>query len=182
MHQKGGVPGRYIFDSLCLYRDVIEEAAQRAEGPDFCPYTHRRREKFGAAIIAFDFEKTYDLVNRGLLWTIMETMGFPSRYVSWLQALYSITVLSPMNGNTPVGDITDVGSLRQGCPLSVHLFAIFIEPLLVALTNNLEGILLHGHKVAVRGFVDDTAVFVKTDKDITTACQLVETATGPRCA
>ena len=103
----------------------------------------------------------------------METMGFPSRYVSWLQALYSITVLSPMNGNTPVGDITDVGSLRGGCPLSVHLFAIFIEPLLVALTNNLEGILLHGHKVAVRGFVDDTAVFVKTDKDITSACQLL---------
>ena len=174
MHQRGGVPGRYIFDSLCLYRDVIEDAAQRADVPAFCPHTHRRRDRFGAAIVAFDFEKAYDLVNREVLWETMRVMGFPDLFITWLKGLYSITTLCPLNGSALVGEIHNVGSLRQGCPLSVHLFVLFIEPLLVALDSNLEGILLHGHKVAVRGFVDDLAVFVRSDRDILRACEIVE--------
>ncbi|KZR98213.1 Uncharacterized protein APZ42_006476, partial [Daphnia magna] len=30
-HQKGGVPGRYIFDSLCLIRDVIDNTGRKSK-------------------------------------------------------------------------------------------------------------------------------------------------------
>lgn len=43
----------------------------------------------------------------------------------------------------------------------------------MALNNNLEGILLHGHTVAVRGFGDDFAGFVLSDRDILRACEVV---------
>ena len=173
VHQKGGVPGRYIFDSLCLFRDIIEDATQRANTHIHCPHTHRHRIKYGAAIIAFDFEKAYDLVNRKILWKIMSVMGFPDTFITWLQGLYTTCTISPMNGNTRVGNIENAGSLRQGCPLSVHLFTLYIEPLLVALQSNLEGICVHGHKVAVRAFVDDLTVIVKSDNDILRAWDLV---------
>ena len=101
-------------------------------------------------------------------------MGFPERFIEWLKTLYSKCTLSPLNGGAIVGNIEDVGSLRQGCPLSVHLFTLYIEPLIAALHNNLEGIYVHSHKVAVRAFVDDLTVIVKSDSDILRACELVE--------
>lgn len=30
-HKKGGVPARFIFDSLCLYRDAIEEVSRKSK-------------------------------------------------------------------------------------------------------------------------------------------------------
>lgn len=105
----------------------------------------------------------------------MGVMGFPAPFISWLKCLYATCTISPMNGNSRVGRIENAGSLRQGCPLSVHLFTIYIEPLLVALHNNLEGICLHGHKVAVRAFVDDLTVITRSDSDILRACNLVNT-------
>ena len=75
--------------------------------------------------------------------------------------------LCPLNGGSIVGTINDVQSIRQGCPLSVHLFAMFIEPLLVRLAENLKGIDLFGQKVALRAFVDDLTVFASSDHDIT---------------
>ena len=64
--------------------------------------------------------------------------------------------------------------MRQGCPLSIHLFALYIEPLLVKLSDELTGIDVYGHKVAVRAFVDDLVVFASNNRDIKLACDIVE--------
>lgn len=167
-HQKGGVPGRYIFDNLSIFRDIIEMTNKRAEKK----VKHWREH--GAAILGFDFEKAYDLVNRDILWHVMKTMGYPDKFITWLKALYKIARLCPLNGESIVGTINDVQSVRQGCPLSVHLFAIYIEPLLVKLTENLKGIDLFGHKVALRAFVDDLTVFASSDDDITRSCEIID--------
>ena len=167
-HQKGGVPGRYIFDNLSVFRDIIEMTSKRAE----------KKVKYwrehGAAILGFDFEKAFDLVNRDILWQIMKTMGYPDKFITWLKALYKIARLCPLNGESIVGTINDVQSVRQGCPLSVHLFAIYIEPLLIKLAENLKGIDLCGHKVALRAFVDDLTVIASSDHDITRSCEIID--------
>ena len=114
-NKKGGVPGRYIFDSLCLIRDVIDNTGRKSkEVSSLKP----------AAIIAYDLEKAYDLVNRDVLWEVMTAMGYPPLFVDWLKTLYSITELCPLNGNDIVGTVDNAQSVRQGCPLSVHLFAL----------------------------------------------------------
>ena len=58
--------------------------------------------------------------------------------------VYATAILSPLNGNKTVGDINDVQSIRQGCPLSMHFLAIYIEPLLARMAQNLEGVNLNG--------------------------------------
>lgn len=167
-HQKGGVPGRSIFDSLCAFRDVIGHAGRAQKSSEI------NKDSVTAAIIAFDLEKAYDLVNRDVLWDTMIAMGYPTKFINWLRTLYSITQLCPLNGNIIVGTIDDAQSVRQGCPLSIHLFAIYIEPLLVKLSENVIGYDLHGESVKVRAYVDDLVVFVSSHADILRACKAIE--------
>lgn len=99
-HQKGGVPGRYIHDTLVLFRDVIDHPGRK---------TNRSETKLAvdATIIACDLEKAYDLVNRDVLLGIMAAMGYPTRFIDWLKPLYSTTQLCPLNRSTIVGAIDD---------------------------------------------------------------------------
>jgi len=163
-HQKGGVPGRYIFDSLCLIRDAIDNTGRKSkEASSLKP----------AAIIAYDLEKAYDLVNRDVLWEVMTAMGYPPLFVDWLKTLYSITELCPLNGNDVVGTVDNAQSVRQGCPLSVHLFALYIEPLLVCLSRGIDGIEHYGKRIKVRAYVDDLVVFASSMKDVRRACEII---------
>ena len=163
-HQKGGVPGRYIFDSLCLIRDAIDNTGRKSkEASSLKP----------AAIIAYDLEKAYDLVNRDVLWEVMTAMGYPPLFVDWLKTLYSITELCPLNGNDIVGTVDNAQSVRQGCPLSVHLFALYIEPLLVCLSRGIDGIEHYGKRIKVRAYVDDLVVFASSMKDVRRACEII---------
>ena len=168
--QKGGVPGRLLSDNLCLYRDVIHYVGDRSK-PERHP---RSRNGFGASIIGVDFEKAYDLVNRELLWRIMSVIGYPERFIQWLKTLYSVADMTLLNGADIAGHVTEVQSVRQGCPLSVHLFIIYIEPLLTRLESVLGGIQLPNQSVRVRAYVDDVAIFVSSDGDIVKAGEALD--------
>jgi hypothetical protein len=140
-HQKGGVPGRLIFDNLCLFRDVIQFADNRCHDSDL-PTTG-----LGGAIVAVDFEKAYDLVNRDVHWKILDVIGYPAIFVRWLQIMYySVADISIINGSEVAGTICEIKSIRQGCPLSMHLFVLYIVPLLVRLLHVLQGIRVFNKK------------------------------------
>jgi hypothetical protein len=58
--------------------------------------------------------------------------------------------------------------VRQGCPMSMILFALVLNPLLSHLERNLTGITI-GHstqKTAVMAYADDVTIFVTAPKDI----------------
>ena len=100
--------------------------------------------------------------------------GLPHPVYRLAKNSYSVTELCPLNGNTTVGTVTEAQSVRQGCPLSIHLFALYIEPLLVRLSNTISGVELHGENVKVRAFVDDLTICVSSHEDILKACQTIE--------
>ncbi|KAI9554947.1 hypothetical protein GHT06_020227 [Daphnia sinensis] len=52
----------------------------------------------GAAIVGGDFEKAYDLVNKEVLWRILDVMSYSSIFVRWLQTMYFVTEMSILNG------------------------------------------------------------------------------------
>lgn len=125
--QRGGVPGRKIFNSLTLFRDFIERINELKE----------RGGKIGAALVAIDLEKAYDFVDRNALWTIMDAMGYSRQFTDMLRTLYNNCDMQIMNCGDECGTIVAKNSIRQGCPLSMHLFVIYLEPLLVNLEQDL---------------------------------------------
>jgi len=150
-NQSGGVPGRRIHTNLFAYRDSIQLTADKsAKG----------------ALVSIDLEKAYDLVDRNLLWRIMQRMGYPQDFISMLRTVYSLTEMSFLNGGKIATTIQSLNGLRQGCPLSMHLFVLYIEPLLIKIEKDLEGIKVFNEKLCCRAFVDDVTVFVSSDQDI----------------
>jgi len=169
--QKGGVPGRLLADNLCLYRDVIQYVDERTNQEQ---HLDPPGSKFGAAIIGVDLAKAYDLVNRDVLWRIMGAMGYPQSFIRWLNTMYSVADMTILNGPGVAGTIYGVQSVRQGCPLSMHLFVIYIEPMLVRISQTLQGIKFFDKRISVRAMVDDVAIFVSSDSDIIKAGEVLD--------
>jgi hypothetical protein len=82
--------------------------------------------------------------------------------------------MSNLNGTEVAGIFSNFHSFRQGFPLSMPLFAIYIEPLLTRLSTVLNGINLFGTKVTVRAMVDDVPIFVSSDSDIINAGEFLD--------
>ena len=114
-HQRGGIAGRKIDSSLSLFRDIIQD------------YNDRNGH---AAVIGVDLSKAYDLVDREIVWEVLSIMGYPVCFIGWLQALYSIHQMTFLFGRGKTETVEGLIGLRQGCPLSMMLFIVYIEPLL----------------------------------------------------
>jgi len=60
------------------------------------------------------------------------------------------------------------------CPLSMHLFVIYIEPLFDLLSQVLNGINLFGTNATVIAKIDDDAIFVSSNIGITNAGEILD--------
>ncbi|XP_049806829.1 uncharacterized protein LOC126249217 [Schistocerca nitens] len=117
--------------TLCSYRDLISTA-------EVC--------KFKCAIVSLDFDKAFDRINHQYLIRVMNAMSFPPRLVAVMRnAVINNSARFVINGqiSRPI-EVTSY--LRLGCPMSMDLFAVAIEPLLASLTRRLQGLEIHGKK------------------------------------
>ena len=114
--QRGGVPGRKIVESLTLFHDIIERVNELEETSG----------KMGATLVAIDLEKAYDYVDRDILWRVMGEMGYSCTFIQKLKTMYNLCEMRVLNGGDECGTIRGNNSIRQGCPLSMHLFVVFI--------------------------------------------------------
>ena len=60
--QRGGIPGRRIDKTLCLFRDTIQYMEERGRT---------------GGLIAVDLSRAYDLVKREVIWKVMKKNGLP---------------------------------------------------------------------------------------------------------
>lgn len=91
-------------------------------------------------LLSMDLHKAFDSLSWHYLFCVLETLGFDSFFLTILQALY----------NTPITQVSIKGfkssilsiqrGTRQGCPLSVLLFMLAIEPLAIWTNSNISGI------------------------------------------
>ena len=87
------------------------------------------RSKTPLAVAFLDFEKAFDRVRWQYLFRVLDHLGFPAELCIIIRALYtgfSSTLM--VSGSTPVV-LRPSRGVRQGCPLSPALFALFAEPL-----------------------------------------------------
>ena len=96
--------------------------------------SHKKEDTFAAFVI---FSKTYDRVDRTLLWCKLIKLGISGRMLEALKSLYN-EVKCAVKINGQISDWFDVKiRLKQGCILSPLFFNIFINDL-TQTVNNLE--------------------------------------------
>uniref|UniRef100_A0A8C5Q7Q5 Reverse transcriptase domain-containing protein n=1 Tax=Leptobrachium leishanense TaxID=445787 RepID=A0A8C5Q7Q5_9ANUR len=114
--------------------------------------------------LSVDAEKAFDRVDWHYLFGVLRHMGFGSKWMTWLQALYSSpTAQIRVNGthSTPFGIRNGT---RQGCPLSPLLFVLALEPFMQRIrdNDNIQGFCLPFHHYKISAYADDI-LFTLTD-------------------
>ena len=108
-------------------------------------------------IVSFDVFKAYDKANIQVIKEIMKKMGFSNKFIGWIECLHKDiqTVFILKEGLSAPVSITV--SVRQGDPLAMALFIIFIEPLLVQMKKLVSGLAIGRIKQANEAWVDDVS-------------------------
>jgi hypothetical protein len=95
--------------------------------------------KISAYMVSFDMFKAYDRVMLDYLMKIMTAMKFPDIFILWVQMLHegatTCFLLSFLTQPMKV-----LFSIRQGDPLSMLLYIIYIEPLLLKISRMTMGL------------------------------------------
>ena len=149
--QKGGVSGRTIFDAACEIRDAIE---------------YVNHAKIKSILVSLDFKRAFDTVSHEYLFSTLLQYGFSSTFVNHIKCLYTnITSVLQINGyySQP---FQIQKSVRQGCPLSMYLFILSLNPILYQLHNQIKGINLLNGKLSTIAYADDITLLLRDDDDI----------------
>ena len=95
-------------------------------------------------------------------------MGYSRPFIDKIKTLYNTCEMQIMNGGASCGVINGTNSVRQGCPLSMHLFVIYLEPLIAKLETCLSGMKVGTTSVKLQAYVDDLTVVITNDVELKT--------------
>ncbi|KAJ0816203.1 putative RNA-directed DNA polymerase [Helianthus annuus] len=110
--QSAFVGGRNILDSPLMLNEIVAWA---------------KKSKKKLLIFKVDFQKAYDSINWKFLFRMMNKMGFPSLWVSWIKGCLVSAWGSILVNGSPTKQFKFKRGLRQGDPLSPFLFVIAME-------------------------------------------------------
>lgn len=82
------------------------------------------------SLLALDFQKAFDSVNREYLSMLMKVVGIPDKLISIIELIYSNNKSFVEINGFISKPIEIQNGVRQGCPLSALLFIFALEPLL----------------------------------------------------
>ena len=168
--QHSGIPGRSIVDAAAGLRDITAIGARRRNG---------------ICLITLDFQGAFDNISHEYLTNLLERYGYSTGIRRAIHSLYA-TAQSKLaiNGHL-TKNINIQCSVRQGCPLSTILYALALNPFLISIDQQLQGIRIgkNNHKVTSIAYADDVTVILQDHNEITQLQKIIttyETATGAK--
>lgn len=113
------------------------------------------------AIMTMDLQQAFDRVSHQYLWRVMESMKFPLGFVQCLQKIYSVSSSRIRINDHITGCIEIKRSVRQGCPISMQLFALYLTPLLFKLEQKIVGVQTPTGTKKMKVYADDIDLFLR---------------------
>ena len=116
----------------------------------------------------------------------MLKLGFSQTFINWISIIYTDIHSSVMVNGILTQAFAIQRGIRQGCPLSMMLYALFQEVLYIAFKKNniIQSIdFPNQEKIIVIGYADDTSLFPKNDESIVEINNIIikfENATGAK--
>ena len=114
-----------------------------------------------ACLISLDFFKAYDRVLLDFLIKVMEKMNFGDTFTNWILMLHDgANTRLILTGLTRAIQLRF--SIRQGDPLAMLLYILYVEPLLWTLEKKINGLRVNNIEQKLEAYCDD--VNITTDK------------------
>ena len=166
--QVGYLKGRNIATIIRFIDDVIEMI---------------RYNKQTGGIVALDYCKAFDSINKAFLQKSFELFGFGPKFKKWVRVLMENNY-SCVQHNGWLSEWFPVESgIRQGCPFSPLCFILAVEILAIKIRecNTIKGIALPridesqtNCSAKIQQYADDTTIFVKDCSDLNNAIKIVD--------
>jgi hypothetical protein len=151
--QHCGVNGKSILDTVATVRDAI--AFVETTNKELC-------------ILSLDFQAAFDNISHTYLYKIIRAHGFDEKFQRQINSMNEgATASLQINGHIS-SPIPIHCSIRQGCPLSMHLYALCLNPLLHMIEKELRGISIDPRKprTAIMAYADDVTIMLTSQEEI----------------
>jgi hypothetical protein len=79
-------------------------------------------------ILSLDFREAFDNISHDYLFKMLEIYGFSNRFQRCIQDMYENATSAVHVNGCRSGKFNIKYSVKQGCPLSMKLFALCIDP------------------------------------------------------
>lgn len=160
-HQTCGIKGRSICTNIHVARSVLE----------CCDAEHRN-----VAMLQIDLEKAFDRVSHDILFAVLEHVKVGSVVFEGIKMAYKNCSTNVIINKELTERINVNASVRQGCPMSPLLFALYLEPLCrkIIQSSRINGFVLEATEVKVLAYADDVAVFCIDQLSVTNTLSLTK--------
>ena len=122
-------------------------------------------KNLGACLLSLDFFKAYDRVLVDFLLVVMKRMNFSQKFCNWIRMLHvgarTRFILESLTRSIRVSF-----SIRQGDPLSMLLYIIYIEPLLIYIEGRISGLSFPNILPSLEAYCDDVNVVTEKVADL----------------
>jgi hypothetical protein len=115
-----------------------------------------------------DFTQAFDRVSHKYLFDILPYFGIPAWFIDRIRTLYTEIEASVQVNGELVGTVPILSGVRQGCPLSLILFAMCLHPLPHTLQEHLPHVKVgrNSYISPVMAYADDVVIFVTRPEDL----------------
>ena len=121
--------------------------------------------KVPAFMVSFDMFKAYDRVMLDYLVKVMAAMKFPQNFIEWILMLHEgATTCFLLSFLTQPMNV--LFSIRQGDPLSMLLYIIYIEPLLLMIRRETTGLSMSSFVQKDEDYCDDLNFLSESVEDL----------------
>ena len=146
--QTAFIKGRSIFDAIRTIDDTLEYA---------------KRNNRPGILVAIDFEKAFDSLNRKFLFQILHKFNFGTYFRQWIKTLYKNISSCVLNNGFTTNLFCVNRGVRQGDPLSPLLFILALETLTcyIRQNRNIQGLTINNEEIKLTLFADDMTCFLK---------------------